>query len=122
MSSKKKQTIIVSFKKPAAGAPAHLVANADLQFQTGLLSGLRLTGFALWNAKKDGRHFISVTVPCRTVERHHDTVGYFDYVRGDLKRLKASIVERYWEWAREEGLEEPPAEDSPERGADEIPY
>ena len=112
MATKKttKQAVTVTINQPAAGAPAKLLANAELLFLTGLLAGLRLTGIALWAATSgDGRRFVSVTFPARAVEEDGE-IRYYDHVRGkgdDIKRLKAALVEAYREHARTEGIEVP---------------
>ena len=106
----KKPEVTVTISAPAAGAPAKLLANAELLFATGLLAGLRLTGIALWKATAaDGRRFVSVTFPARSVEDDGET-RYFDHVRGkgeDVKRLKAAIVDAFREYAREAAIEVP---------------
>lgn len=108
--SKKQEaiTVAVTINQPAPAAPAKLLANAELNFTSGLLAGLRLTGIALWRAtSSDGRRFVSVTFPARSVEDDGET-RYYDHVRGkgeDIKRLKAAIVEAYREHARHNGIE-----------------
>ena len=106
----KKPEVTVTISAPAAGAPAKLLANVELLFATGLLAGLRLTGIALWKATAaDGRRFVSVTFPARSVEDDGET-RYFDHVRGkgeDVKRLKAAIVDAFREYARETAIEVP---------------
>ena len=106
----KKPAVTVTISTPAAGAPAKLLANAELVFVTGLLAGLRLAGIALWKATAaDGRRFVSVTFPSRSVEQDGE-VRYYDHVRGkgeDVKRLKAAIVDAFREHARAAAIEIP---------------
>lgn len=107
---KQDQDVTITINKPAAGAPAKLLANAEVSFPAGLMAGLRLTGIALWKAVTgDGRRFVSVTFPARAVEEDGET-RYYDHVRGkgeDIKRLKAALVAAYREYARTEGTEVP---------------
>jgi hypothetical protein len=106
--STKQEAVTITINQPAPGAPAKLLANAEIGFTAGLLMGLRLTGIALWKATSaDGRRFVSVTFPARSVEDDGAT-RYYDHVRGkgeDIKRLKAAIVEAYREHARQNGIE-----------------
>jgi hypothetical protein len=108
--SKKQDAVTITINQPAPGAPAKLLANAELNFTSGLLAGLRLTGIALWKAtSSDGRRFVSVTFPARSVEDDGET-RYYDHVRGkgeDIKRLKAEIVESFREYARQNALDVP---------------
>ena len=108
--SSKQDPVTITINQPAPGAPSKLLANAELGFTSGLLAGLRLTGIALWKATSgDGRRFVSVTFPARSVEDDGET-RYYDHVRGkgeDIKRLKAAIVEAYREHARQNGIEVP---------------
>jgi hypothetical protein len=104
-----KQSVTISIKAPAAGAPPKLLANAELTFTTGLLQGLRLTGIALWCAEQatTGRRWVAVTFPARQVDGP-DGFRYHDHVRGlsnDVKRLKGAIVQAYREHAAAAGLE-----------------
>ena len=102
----KTKSVTIAFTKPGERAPEHLLANAELHFNNGLLAGLRLTGFALWRATaNDGRKFLSVTLPTRAVERG-TRVNYYDHVRGEaapVNRLKNAILAAYKDWNRASG-------------------
>jgi hypothetical protein len=109
MATTKKQSVTVAIQAPKTGnAPANLLAKAELQFQGGLLSGIRLTGIALWKAQRQSGRFVSVTFPAQSVEKNGGGVAYFDHLRGkseDVKRLKGAIVQAYREFAQENGLD-----------------
>jgi hypothetical protein len=91
-----RQAIEIKFEVPRAGAPNNLLANATLAFHTGLLAGLWMPGFALWRAERatSGERFISVTVPSKRVDG-----TYYDWLRGNQKKLTAVIVNEYERWA-----------------------
>src|SRR5262245_25229625 len=44
--------------------PPHKLADAELLFEEGILSGLRLIGFSIWQSRRG--HSRTVTVPART--------------------------------------------------------
>jgi hypothetical protein len=77
--------------------PERLICEAEVVFEEGPLTGMKLVGFSLWNGA-DGE--IYVTFPSRAsgagAERR-----YFDYLRSiegnaaDPKRVKAWIVEQW---------------------------
>ena len=79
------------------GGPARLVIEAEIHFEEGPLTGMRLVGFCLWKGP-DGE--VYVTFPSRAFgvggERR-----YFDFLRaieGDgetVKRVKAWILSEY---------------------------
>ena len=48
------------------GAPAGKLAEAEVCFSDGLLAGLKLVGFGIWEGRSDGRN---VTFPWRRKER-----------------------------------------------------
>lgn len=91
----KAQAVTMNFT-PAGEGAEKLLANAELVFNTGLLRGTRLTGFALWRAHGENGAFISVTLPARP-----NGTQYFDLLRavdGDgrvIRKLKATIVKEY---------------------------
>jgi hypothetical protein len=63
-SKTKSQDIEIRITLAGPDAPERLLANAELAFGSGLLEGLRLTGFALWKTKEEkGESFVSVTFP-----------------------------------------------------------
>ena len=52
----------IKFTRNEKGAPAGLLADAELHFSGGPLDGLKLVGFAVWERKTGGRN---LTVPAR---------------------------------------------------------
>jgi hypothetical protein len=52
----------IQFKPNDSGNPPGKLADAELQFSEGLLGGLKLVGFAVWE-RRDGRRY--VTLPTR---------------------------------------------------------
>jgi hypothetical protein len=104
----KKQGVTVEIQAPKVGAPENLLAKAELLFHTGLMSGIRLSGIALWKAIGERGRFVSVTFPAQSFEKSDGGTAYFDYLRGkrdDVKRVKGTIVSAYREWARENGID-----------------
>jgi len=57
-----RRIMTVRFFSNDKGSPAGKLADAELHFDTGPLSGLRLVGFAIWERKNGGRN---VTFPAR---------------------------------------------------------
>jgi hypothetical protein len=51
---RKSQDIEIKVTLAGPDAPERLLASAELVFQSGLLEGLRLTGFALWKEGGQG--------------------------------------------------------------------
>jgi hypothetical protein len=90
-----RQAIEIQFESPRPGAPRNLLANVTLSFRSGLLAGLWMPGFALWRAERatTGEQFISVTVPAKKVDG-----TFYDWLRGNQKRLKAAIVADFERW------------------------
>jgi len=86
----------VSFVERSNG-PERLVCDAEIVFDAGPLTGMKLVGFALWRTDEGG---MSVTFPSRAFgvggERR-----YFDYLRsvdagaGEQRRVKDWILEEY---------------------------
>src|SRR5262245_4019606 len=99
MASKKRtQDVEIKVTLATPDAPERLLANAELIFGSGLLEGLRLTGFALWRTKEDkGDGFVSITFPSRPM----GSGRFYEYVRTvsgdakDLRKLKGAIVAAY---------------------------
>ena len=120
------KSVTITFTKPGARAPEHLLANTELLFNTGILAGLRLTGLAVWRATaNDGRKFLSVTFPTRAVERG-TRVNYYDHLRGEatpIHRLKNVILAAYKEWthANEAGASDV-TEPAAVVTAEEVPF
>ena len=107
-----RQAVEITFEAPRAGAPDNLLANATRAFHTGLLAGLWMPGFALWRAERatSGEQFISVTVPSKKVEG-----TYYDWLRGNQKKLKAVIVSEYERWTSGGQAAHAVQQDAPER-------
>lgn len=57
------QSMIVWFSMNDRGSPAGKLADAELHFADGILQGLKLIGFGVWEGKRGGRN---VTFPART--------------------------------------------------------
>jgi hypothetical protein len=118
MPSKKRiEDVEIKITLAAPDAPERLLANAELIFQSGLLEGLRLTGFALWKAKEEkGEGFVSVTFPSRSL----GSGRFYEYVRTvsgdakDLRKLKGAIVAAYKARLAEAEASDP--ESNPSRG------
>ncbi len=86
-----------------AGAPAGKLAEAELCFDQGPLSGLKLVGFTVWAGRGDRGHY--VTFPARQYsvngERRHylllrttDTTASTDPLRTRILQAYASYEER----------------------------
>lgn len=77
--------------------PEKLVCDAEIVFDDGILKGMKLVGFSLWQGA-EGQ--LSVTFPSRAFGAGSDR-KYFDYLRsaeassGEAKRVKAGILEQY---------------------------
>lgn len=56
------ETVTVKITLSASGKPAGKLADAELHFTTGVVSGLKLVGFGIWNARNGGPN---VTFPAR---------------------------------------------------------
>src|ERR1700740_870325 len=57
------QTLTVKISPNDRGNPAGKLADAELQFTTGVLAGLKLIGFAIWERRGGGGR--NVTFPAR---------------------------------------------------------
>jgi hypothetical protein len=57
------QNIIVRFVENTTGSPAGKLADAELHFTDGILVGLKLIGFSLWERRGGGGR--NVTFPAR---------------------------------------------------------
>jgi hypothetical protein len=77
--------------------PEKLVCDAEIVFDDGILEGMKLVGFSLWQGA-EGQTF--VTFPSRAFGAGSDR-KYFDFLRsleassGEAKRVKAWILEQY---------------------------
>ena len=115
-SKRKSQDIEIKITLAGPEAPERLLANDELVFQSGLLEGLRLTGFALWKTEEDkGEGFVSVTFPSRPM----GSGPFYEYVRTvsgdakDLRTLKGAIVAEYKARLAEAGGSDPEADSGP---------
>jgi hypothetical protein len=77
--------------------PERLVAEAEIHFEEGPLSGTKLVGFSLWRGA-DGE--VYVTFPSRAFGAGSER-KYFDFLRSEdgtldvVKRVKVWIVDEY---------------------------
>jgi hypothetical protein len=89
----------VRFQRPRQG-PARLVSEAEVHFEEGPLSGMRLLGFGVW---KSDEGVIYVTFPSRVTAQGGARL-YVDYLRSAdgrpdvVRRLKAWILDEYRKW------------------------
>ena len=80
-----------------AGAPAGKLADAELHFSEGILAGLKLVGFTVWDRRDDrGR---GVTFPARQYlvggERRHYVLLRAAEERGGTEPLRELILSAY---------------------------
>jgi hypothetical protein len=79
------------------GGPERLVTEAELVFNSGLLTGLKLVGFSLWKSPEGE---VYVTFPSRAFGAGSER-RFFDYLRSvdgeaaPAKGLKQAIVDAY---------------------------
>jgi hypothetical protein len=66
--------MIVKILPNDRGDPPYKLADAELLFEDGVLNGLRLTGFAIWQSRRG--HSRTVTVPARTYFVHGERRTY----------------------------------------------
>ncbi len=88
--------VTIAFVKRENG-PERLVAEAELLFNTGLVGGMKLVGFSVWQSSEGELY---VTFPSRAFGAGGER-RFFDFLRsvnGDAapaKALKQAIVEAY---------------------------
>ncbi len=88
----------INFILNRSGYPEKKLADVEIYFDEGLLSGMRLTGFAIWRG--NGHKGPFVTLPSRPFE---DEKGrrYFEFLRPTssdplaVKRFRDYIIEEY---------------------------
>ena len=88
----------IQFKPNDNGNPPGKLADAELQFSDGLLDGLKLVGFAVWE-RRDGRRY--VTLPTRNYSVNGERRS-FALLRStgeptSQDRLREAILEAYRE-------------------------
>jgi hypothetical protein len=97
------------------GTPQGKLADADIHFEEGLLAGLKLVGFAIWESHWGSN--LRVTVPSREYERNGERRRY-DLVRGDVAQLDAlrdAILEAWHAYA-----DDAPAPPAPQAVARQV--
>lgn len=92
--------MIVKILPNDRGDPPSKLADAELVFEEGVLSGLRLIGFAIWQSRKG--HGRTVTVPTRTYFVHGErrTYGLLRPVgdESSTERVRQLILDAYAEF------------------------
>jgi hypothetical protein len=78
----------------------HKLADVELLFEDGVLSGLRLIGFAIWQSRRG--HSRTVTVPARTYFVHGERRTYAVLRpvndEGSIEPVRRLILESYAEF------------------------
>jgi hypothetical protein len=87
----------VTFVPSTTGAPAGKLADAELHFSEGVLAGLKLVGFTVWDRRDDrGR---GVTFPARQYmvsgERRHYVLLRVAGEQGQTEPLRELILSAY---------------------------
>ncbi len=87
----------VKIVQSTAGAPAGKLADAELHFSEGILAGLKLVGFTVWDGRDDrGR---GVTFPARQYlvngERRHYVLLRAAGETGNAEPLRELILSAY---------------------------
>ena len=67
--------MIVKILPNDRGDPPQKLADAELLFEEGVLSGLRLIGFSIWQSRR-GHHSRTVQLPARTYFVHGERRTY----------------------------------------------
>ena len=114
------QDITVVFYAPRAGSKAHKLADVSLEFNRGLLRGLKLTGFSVWLGERaEGGEVVCVTTPSREMDKREQDANrnFYEFLHGDTRRLKAVIKKQYELWASAKESDAGEAQDSQERVA-----
>ena len=87
----------VTFTPAADGAPAGKLADAQIHFTEGILAGLKLVGFTVWEGRAGGDR--SVTFPARQYvingERRHYSLLRSDGVHAAADSLRFHILQAY---------------------------
>lgn len=90
--------MIIKFSPSGDGNPTGKLADAELEFGEGLLDGLKLVGFAVWE-RRDGRRY--VTLPMRKYsvngERRSFALLRSTGEPASQDRLREAILEAYRE-------------------------
>lgn len=94
--------MIVKILPNDRGDPPSKLADVELVFEEGVLSGLRLIGFAIWQSQSRKGHGRSVTVPTRTYFVHGErrTYGLLRPVgdESSTERVRQFILDAYAEF------------------------
>jgi hypothetical protein len=97
MSKSNGEVVSVKIIPNEKGNPPGKLADAEVVFEAGLLSGLKLIGFSVWERRDRGRN---VTFPARQYSVNGDrrTYALLRPATGDLKAqdaIRNSILEAY---------------------------
>jgi hypothetical protein len=94
--------MIVKILPNDRGEPPNKLADAELLFEEGVLTGLRLIGFSIWQSR--GGSVRTVTVPTRTfyVRGEKRTYGLLRPINdeGNVEPVRRLILESYAEFER----------------------
>jgi hypothetical protein len=89
----------ITITEPHVSAPVKVLGNADVALHSGLLQGLRISGFVLWRATaKNGKDFVAVTLPARPRKDAEGAARYYEFIQGSpdqIRHLKKVLVEAY---------------------------
>ncbi len=92
--------MIVKILPNDRGDPPSKLADAELLFEEGVLSGLRLIGFSIWQSRRG--HSRTVTMPARTYFVHGErrTYALLRPVNdeGSIEPVRRLILEAYAEF------------------------
>jgi hypothetical protein len=100
------------------GAPESKLADVEIHFEEGLLSGLKLVGCSVWRARKSEKgEVVTVLVPSRSYAtgagvRYYELLRLSDGVKGPEEPGGRNALRRFKDYIRDEYLRiaEPPAE------------
>ena len=68
----------VRFSPPSAGAPEHLLVEAEIPIPDGPLAGMKVTGIRVWRKHEDGSLFVSFPAKVYTSGKGNK---YWEYLR-----------------------------------------
>ena len=103
-------TGVVKITLGASGKPAGKLADAELHFTAGVVAGLKLVGFAVWNGRNGGR---AVTVPARrySADGRHRTFTLLRDVSGyDASQAVRHLIFRTYHEAEAREAQPPAVE------------
>jgi hypothetical protein len=92
--------MIVKILPNERSEPPHKLADVELLFEDGVLRGLRLIGFSIWQSRRG--HSRTVTVPARTYFVHGERRTYAVLRpvndEGSIEPVRRLILESYAEF------------------------